>query len=523
MAANAPASPATRLQRLRMQATLLAGGAFTTFRKRAQPLAGAYATFRKRTQPLEQWVGSWFSGSKRVQPRRAQGAPGVAINGGYVVDNETDDDLVGREKYRTYSRLLANVSVVGASVRYFLNLCAKATWTLEPAEHARGKEYAELVEQMLMEDPDTPWGRIVRRAAMYRFYGFSVQEWVARRRDDGLLTFADVAPRPQLTIERWDVNTDGSVNGIAQRSPQTQDELYLPRGKVVYLVDDSLHDSPEGLGLFRNIVAAATRLERYEQLEGLGYETDLRGIPVGRAPYGELQDAVRAGSLDVTDAQKAVAPLERFISDRVRNDAPPGIVLDSAVYESEDDAETPSGNPKYSMELLDAGVTSLSEVPGSIERLKREIANVLGTDVLLLGAGDRGSYALSTDKTQQLSMQVDATLQDLAQAFERDLIKVLFRLNGWPLEAMPKLVPEAAQYRDPEQQAAILQSLAAAGHMVDGNDPAVAEIRANAGLSAPEPLFGELDAGLLGASSARPQPPQTPLEEGALEPEEELA
>ena len=61
------------------------------------------------------------------------------------------------------------------------------------------------------------WARIVRRAAMYRFYGFSIQEWTAKRRPDGLLTLADVAPRSQMTIERWDMLTDGSIQGVVQR------------------------------------------------------------------------------------------------------------------------------------------------------------------------------------------------------------------------------------------------------------------------------------------------------------------
>ena len=119
---------------------------------------------------------------------------------------------------------------------------------------------------------------------MYRFYGFSIQEWTARRRDDGFLTFADIAPRSQRTIERWDVDEAGQVLGALQRSPQTQEEIYLPREKLLYIVDDTLNDSPEGLGLFRHLVAPSRRLKRYEQLEGFGFETDLRGIPIGRSP-----------------------------------------------------------------------------------------------------------------------------------------------------------------------------------------------------------------------------------------------
>jgi len=482
------ASP-TRFERLRLQASLIVGGAYTALRKRAQP--------------LESWASAWFGGGRgrRIRHRDTYGSPGTAIYHGYVHDGEVDASLIGSEKYRTYSRILANTSIVSGSVRYFLNLCAQATWTFQPAQHARGEEYATAIEAMLTEDPDTPWGRIVRRAAMYRFYGYSVQEWTARRRADGVITLSDVAPRPQATIERWDANTDGSIEGIVQRSPQDQQEHYLPRKKCVYLVDDSMNDSPEGLGLFRHIVGAATRLERFEQLEGFGFETDLRGIPVGKAPYGELREAVESDRMTASQAQDAVSPVESFVKNHVRTPQI-GLLLDSSVYATDDDAATPTPNPKYSMDLLDGGSSSLPDMAKTIERLTREIARVLGTEVLLLGESAQGSFALSQNKTQQLSMQVDATLTDLAQAFRRDLIKPLFLLNGWPLEAMPTLVPEAAQYRDPEQLAGVLQMLAAAGAMLDPVDPAIAEVRALAGLSAPDTEHMDIDLVL-----GEPKPP----------------
>jgi hypothetical protein len=216
----------------------------------------------------------------KVTPTKTVGAMGSAIYGGYVQSVEDSADLAGERKFKTYSEIMANVSIAAAGVRYFLAVMGKASWTFTPSEADVDGKYAEMAEQIIMDDPATPWHRIVKRAGMYRFFGFSVQEWTARRREDGVMTFLDVAPRAQKTIERWDIDpVNGEVRGVWQRIPQSGREVYLPRGKIMYVVDDSLSDSPEGLGLFRHIVKTSKALQVLERLEGLGFETDLRGIP----------------------------------------------------------------------------------------------------------------------------------------------------------------------------------------------------------------------------------------------------
>lgn len=279
---------------------------------------------------------------RRASPTQTIGTNGAAVFSGYVEHNEKAGEIANHDRrYQTYSNILANTSIVAAGVRYFLNLVSKAEWSFTPSEADTDGRYAELVEQMLTKDPTTPWHRIVRRAAMYRFYGFSVQEWTAVRREDGLLTFLDVEPRAQVTIDRWDVEPGGRVVGVLQRSPQTQQEIYLPIQKLMYIVDDTLNDSPEGLGLFRHLVAPAARLNRYEQLEGFGFETDLRGIPVGRAPFTELARLVEAGEITEQQRGQIEAPLRKFIESHIR-DPKLGILLDSMTYETSDESARPS-------------------------------------------------------------------------------------------------------------------------------------------------------------------------------------
>ena len=428
------------------------------------------------------FLSGFFNRTPKPKPTDTAGVPGTVIIGGYIQDDEKNAKLTGQEKYRTYSNLLVNVAIVGTGVRYFLNLVSKANWQVEPAdESTQALEFAEKVENM-MTDMVTPWHRVVRRASMYRFYGFSIQEWTAKKNDDGSITFLDIAPRPQITIDRWDTEKDGTVIGVCQRSLTTFEEIYLPRSKLVYMVDDTLNDSPEGLGLFRHIVEPATRLVRYQQLEGFGFETDLRGIPVGRAPIAELDEQVRAGIIDVAKRTEILEPLTRFIKDHIKHPQL-GLLLDSVTYESEDEASRPSNVQQWNIDLLKGGNSSQEPVAKTIERLIREIALILGIEGLLLGSNNVGSQALGVDKSQNLALIVDNTLKELTETFNADLIDPMWEMNGWPEDLKPSFKTDATQFRDIQQITGGLRDLALAGAVLDPDDPAINEVRTLLGLS----------------------------------------
>lgn len=421
---------------------------------------------------------------KRVSPMKTIGTSGAVFTGGFIEDPEENALLRGQDKYRTYSNMLANVSIVAAGVRYFLNLTAKAEWVFTPSEHDTEGVYAKMAADVLKEDPRTSWHRIVRRAAMYRFYGFSLQEWTARRRPDGVITFSDIAPRAQRSIARWDVEDTGDVQGVWQLSPQTQRELYIPRGKCLYLVDDTLTDSPEGLGLFRHLVAAAHRLKEYERLEGVGFETDLRGVPVARGPFTELARMVTNGEITKQERDRIESPVRDFITNHIKGPKL-GMLLDSAPYTSEDEAGRPSSVPQWEIDLLKAGATSLPELAASITRVNREMARVLGVEQLMLGEDSAGSFALSKDKTNSFFLLVDGTLLELAEMVRTDLLWPIWQLNGWPEEMFPKVSTEAIRYQDIDQITAALRDLAVAGAPVSPEDEAVGEVYDLLGLTRP--------------------------------------
>lgn len=444
---------------------------------------------------------------KKVNPKETVGSSGTVTYGGYLENNEKNAKLQGVKKYETYSNLLLNTAIVAAGVRYFVNLVGKAEWKVEPADDSEAAiEAAEFIESVLY-DMETSWARVIKRSCMYRFYGFSIQEWTAKVREDGKIGLKDIEPRAQSTIDKWDIDPSGTVIGVVQRSPQTQQEIYLPIDKLVYLVDDSLNDSPEGLGLFRHLVDPASRLQRYEVLEGFGFETDLRGVPVAKAPLSILAQKVANG--EITAEQKAAMelPLKNFIENHIKNPKL-GLLLDSATYTSLNDAGTPSNVPLWGVDLMNVNSTSQGDVANAINRLNLELARVLNVEGLLLGSDSKGSHALSKDKTQALHLVVDSTLSELAEVFDKAIISRLWMLNGFDDKLKPCLMPEAIQFRDVEQITAALRDLATAGATLAPDDPAINEVRSIMGLSdAPEM---DLDAALV---DDRLEPTEEPEEE----------
>lgn len=442
--------------------------------------------------------------NKRSQPvqkageQKTIGAPGVPLYGGYILEDETSSNLTGKNKYRTYSTLLANVSIVAAGVRYFQNLISHPTWNTVPAnDSAEARRYADLVDEIL-EDMDTPMHRVVKRAAMMRFYGFSVQEITAKRREDGTLGIADIAPRAQKTIERWERDPkNGSIVGCYQRIPQSGKEVFIPRDKMFYVVDDSLNDSPEGLGLFRHVAEPARKLQRYEQLEGFGYESDLRGIPIGRAPLEDLSE------LPAAEQTQALAAIKQFMKNHVKSPEL-ALLLDSKTYETQDESARASNVKKWDVDLLKSSATSQPEVLRSIERLNREIARVLGVEQILLGDHSGGSFALASEKSHSFALMIDGTLKELRSQFYSDVITFIFRINGWPMDLRPKMQADRLQTRRVEEVTSALRDMAQAGAVMAPDDPAINAVRDLLGLPEADLEQAAADAALLEQPQTKP-------------------
>lgn len=420
----------------------------------------------------------------KVSAYQEAGVSGTSIFGGRVQITDRNAAVQGAQRWITYSDLVANSSIVAAGVRYFLNLVASSKWSVESVDDTPdAKAIAEFIEEVI-NDTVTPWSRIMRRASMYRFHGFGIQEWTAKKRMDGKIGLDDIEARPQHTIERWEVDERGTVTGVWQRSPQTGEFLGLPRNKVLYLVEDSLSDSPEGLGLFRHLVDPFERLKLFLTLEGQGFERDLRGIPIGRAPYAAIKSAVDAGSLSKEDAASITRALEDFVKVQVKS-ADTALCLDSSVYVAQTTTgQAISSTPQWAVELLQGQTSAFGDLNNSINRLNREMARVLNVEHLLLGDSSAGgSRALSEDKSRNLWLTVNGALDEIGEGAKKDVVTRVCDLNGIADEMRPGLKHSDVAFRSVQEITAALRDLATAGGVLAPTDPAINDVRDLLGVS----------------------------------------
>lgn len=424
---------------------------------------------------------------KKVAPEEEAGVMGVAVFGGYIDHGEKNPLLGDGKRFETAADILANISVAGASVRYFLNLLANPRWHVTPVDDSGpAREAAEFVEEV-MSGMASSWTRIIRRAGLYKFHGFGINEWTAKKLPSGRVGFSDIEVRAQHTIEKWDVAPNGTVLGIVQRSPQDGSELIIPRWKMVYLKDDTLSDSPDGMGWFRHLVEPSQRLKEYLTLEKIGLERDLAGVPVGRAPLAAINKLVNAGTLSKEDANRIVQGLKDFVKMEVKKQNT-GIVLDSQTFENQTSDGTNYSNVKqWDVELLKSDAGSMQELGDAIHRINVEMARIIGTEILYIGSDGKGSMALSKDKSNNLFLNVNGTLDEMTEAFTKDVIGPLWRMNGLPPELMPHFTHEDIAVRDAEQISITLRNLASSGAILEPNDPAINDLRDMLGISrAPE-------------------------------------
>jgi hypothetical protein len=447
---------------------------------------------------------------------QAHGTDGTSAFAGKLVTFERSPDLQGRNLYLTLTNMIANTSIVSTGVRYYQNLLGGTSWTVEPKEGtgAEGEKAAELVREGLFEAnmPDQ-WSTCVKRGSLYRMYGFSAHEWTMRRRPkDGKLVFASIEHRPQATVEFWDIpDKGGRLNGIVQRPLMWGDYYYVPRSRLWYCVDNSLTDSPDGVGMLRHVVEPARRLARYEMLEGYGFETDLRGIPVARIPYQALEKYAKNNGKDAAWIKAQIKPMEDFIANHIKTPWQ-GVTFDSKTYtvDGANGAQTVSSVPEWALELLKGEAYGLAEMHTVIERLNREIARALGIEVVLLGGDGKGSHALSQDKTSMLASVLEATLHELAWFTVHDLAYPLLELNGIdPEQFCPQIMPDPIATERIEVTVDALMKLSSAGAVLMPNDPAIDQIRRRLHIAAQPKLPTEL----LGTLPQSRQPFLEPLEE----------
>lgn len=394
------------------------------------------------------------------------GVSGLKQRSGLIME-EFDRNLLGDKAIKIYRQMQDNDAVV-AGVEFLLRMYLQgATWEPTPfateedegvtaQQAAKYLADAEFLEQC-MGDMSSSWTQVTNDIWTMLTFGWSWLEPVYKPRNglkattgdsskyvDGRWGWRKLAHRAQESKVRW-VIVSGRILGWIQQDQEQANQYFLPIMKGLLFRTQTNKNNPEGKSILRTAYRPWWFKTRMEEIEAIGIERELAGLPVVYVTPEILIDPNKADVL---------AAYERLVKD-IRADEQAGVVLPS-VFDSE-------GNKLVSLELLGGAGRRAIDVGATIERHSRHIAMSILADVILLGHEQVGSLALADQKDEMLKRALATWLTDAADVFNRYEIPRLFKLNGDFTGELPKFVvtpPSAPKMAEIMQG---LKDLAASG------------------------------------------------------------
>lgn len=379
------------------------------------------------------------------------GASGLERYGGYVYE-EFLPELRYPRAARIYKEMADNDPVVGAILFTAEMLIRKVHWCVEPASDSpKDKEAAEFLHSC-MYDMSNSWASTINEILSMFTYGFSFHEVIYKVRrgpdeanpkykskyNDGRIGWRKIAPRAQSTMHEWEFDEEGDILAFVQMAPPKYDMVRIPLSKGLLFRTRVSKDNPEGKSLLRNAYRPWYFKKRIEEIEAIGIERDLAGLPTLTAPEG-----VDLWNDDIPNMSTLRANAENIVSN-VRRDAAEGILL-------------PYG---WEFKLASTGGSRQFDTNAIINRYDNRIAITLLSDIVLLGGDKSGSFALADTKKSMLAAALEAQLNNIADVFNQYAVPSLFAVNSFEgLTGLPQIVPGEVENADIKELALLLRSM----------------------------------------------------------------
>lgn len=381
------------------------------------------------------------------------GTSGLRRTAGFVIDDFVQN-LQGQKGAKIWREMSDNDPVVGAMLFAIERLILQIKWNVEPFTDSVEDEVtaeAELAAQFLeecMNDMSDSWSVTIQQILSFLVYGFAPCEIVYKKRvgpnqkdgmrrskyTDGKIGWRKIALRAQETVWNWQFGEDGSIEGMNQLDPYVNRGLvFIPIEKMLLFRTVSNRSNPEGRSILRNAYRPWKFKRTIEEIEAVGIERDLAGLPVAYVPPTMLSSTATPQEVA---ARNAIQALIRGIK-RNENEG----VLFPLAYD-------PSGRETYKLTLLSSGGSRQFNTDAIVARYDQRIAMVVLADFILLGHEKVGSFSLGASKIDLFTTAIQQICNSIADVFNDHAIPRLFRLNGMDTERLPRIKPEAIGHVD---------------------------------------------------------------------------
>ena len=427
-------------------------------RPRIAPSFGPSITLGKAATPATRYA---IAGGQLTEE---YGRTGLRHWGGFVFEEWLRELQSGRRAAEVFREMADSDPVVGGMLYAIEMLIRKVRWWTEPASSSsQDKQYAEQLDTM-RQDMETSWTDTVAEIISFLPYGWSYFEMCFKTRggmdtrdpklksryDDGLIGLQKLPIRSQDSLWKWVFDDNDGLEGLIQNPPPDYLLRYVSKEKSLLFRTKVTKGNPEGRSVLRSAYRAWYFLKNIQNIEGIGIERDLAGLPVLKAPENvDIWDTVDPN-------MQALRQVAQNVVSSVRRDEQEGLIL-------------PWG---WEFELLSTGGRRQFDTSAIITRYEQRIATSVLLDVILLGQDKVGSYALAGVKKGLFTASLEAYLDQVSAVWNADAIPLLYQLNGWkPGSAgYAQLKHGTVETVDLETLGTYIQKLAQAGAPLFGAD-----------------------------------------------------
>lgn len=381
-----------------------------------------------------------------------------------IIDEEFLPALRGSRAIQVFTEMRDNDPTVGSMLFAVEMLMRHVEWRVEAGgdQQPADVELADFVDSCRLDMAET-WHDTLASIFSFLPFGFSIHEEVYKRRNgyqpgkpemnsqhaDGRIGWRKLPVRAQDTVHRWVFSPDSDdLLGFIQLPPPTYTFRAIPESKFLLFRTTAAKANPQGRSILRNAYRPWYFKRRIEEIEGIGVERDLAGLPKMEVP-AEITDR------NAPEDKRAIYEEIKRMLREVRRDEREGVIVPREFDKD--------GNALYAFDLVRSGGRRQFDTTQIVNRYDRSIASVVLADFILLGQQRVGSFALAETKTELFGFALGAWLDSVTEVFNRHAIPRLLLRNGIRVEKPPKLVHGEVETIDLKELGGFIQSLSTAG------------------------------------------------------------
>ena len=364
------------------------------------------------------------------------GNTGLRQSGGQI-NEEFITKLRGAAGRKVYREMSDNDPIIGGILFAFEKTVTRLDWHIEKSDTKDGDDERVEFLQGALDDMSESWTSTLSGVLSMMPYGWSYHELVYKHRsgpsddptknsryNDGKIGWRKWPVRSQESLNKWDIDETGGLRGMNQMT-EVGGSVTVPIEKALLFRTNTARGNPEGRSLIRNAYRPHFFKKRIEEIEAVGIERDLAGLPVAFMDPAYLSSAASPAEVQV---RNAVSEIVKGIK---RNEME-GVIFPLAYNEQ--------GHKTMDLQLLSSGGSRQFDTDKIVARYNQQIAMSVLADFLLLGHEGVGSQALGASKIDLWMMAVEALALAIAETVNNHAIPRLLKLNGMDVEECPKLV-----------------------------------------------------------------------------------